>query len=113
MLTKMQQWLLPECDSEACDADRNTVLRCELGMNARREDECGSGDNYIISGGIGQADKERAWQFTVLMEEELMASEKMAIVGNCKTLGNWQLSGCVVMFKGNDRGESTIMDDGM
>lgn len=42
---------------------------------------------------------ERVWQFKVLMHDDLMANEKMAVVGNCDSLGNWQLSDCVIMSK--------------
>lgn len=106
----MQQWLPPEGDAEACDAFEASSL---YGSGSTDGSTAWTNTNVKSGSECGGGDEERAWQFTVLMQEDLMVSEKMAVVGNCKNLGNWQLSSCVIMSNGYDRGESTIMDDGM
>uniref|UniRef100_A0A1I8Q894 GP-PDE domain-containing protein n=1 Tax=Stomoxys calcitrans TaxID=35570 RepID=A0A1I8Q894_STOCA len=42
------------------------------------------------------------WTFKVLMNDYMASSEKLAIVGSCESLGNWQLSGSVLMSKDED-----------
>ena len=77
----MQRWSYPDDESaEACDAMlappsciRKTSASCMY--------------------------PERIWTFKVLINEELMTHEKVALVGNCESLGNWHLSGCVLMSK--------------
>lgn len=84
------------------------------------EDMKADGNNSDgISNKMYIKEEEWPWHFTVFMQETLMANEKVAIVGNCDTLGNWQLDDCVIMSKGNVKNElntrknANIMDDGM
>lgn len=47
---------------------------------------------------------ERTWKFSVLMNHDMITNEKLALVGNCESLGNWQLSDSVLMSKDEDEG---------
>lgn len=109
----MQQWLVPEGDTEACDTIFSPSPYSMEGINI-------DGNRVDRTGSKVHANQEWVWRFTVLMQEDIMVNEKVAIVGNCDSLGNWQLDGCVIMSKkGNDRnemniqGDPTIMDEGM
>uniref|UniRef100_A0A1B0BC83 GP-PDE domain-containing protein n=1 Tax=Glossina palpalis gambiensis TaxID=67801 RepID=A0A1B0BC83_9MUSC len=45
---------------------------------------------------------ERTWKFRVLMNHDMIANERLALVGNCESLGNWQLNDSVLMSKDED-----------
>ncbi|XP_065355349.1 glycerophosphocholine phosphodiesterase GPCPD1 [Calliphora vicina] len=80
----MQRWSYPNDESaEACD------VMLAPPSNAR-------------TSSTSCSFPERVWNFKVLMNQDLMTHEKLALVGNCESLGNWQLSGCVLMTKDED-----------
>lgn len=77
----MKRWSFADDESEACDA----IMLAP--PPTTRTTSC---SNTL---------PERLWDFKVLMNEDLMTHEKLAVVGNCDSLGNWQLNGCVLMTK--------------
>lgn len=79
----MQRWSFADDDGEACDA-------MFAPPPCNRTSSCSN--SY----------PERMWHFMVLMNDDLMTHEKVALVGNCDSLGNWQLNGCVPMTKDED-----------
>ncbi|XP_023308663.1 glycerophosphocholine phosphodiesterase GPCPD1 [Lucilia cuprina] len=80
----MQRWSYPDDESaEACDAMLAPPANMRTSSNS-----CSF--------------PERVWNFKVLMNQEMMTHEKLALVGNCESLGNWHLSGCVLMNKDED-----------
>lgn len=79
----MQRWSYPDDESaEACDA--------MLAPPTNKQRSTSSSSSSF---------PERMWNFKVLMNQDMMTHEKLALVGSCETLGNWQLSGCVLMTK--------------
>ncbi|XP_061392048.1 glycerophosphocholine phosphodiesterase GPCPD1 [Musca vetustissima] len=78
-MAKDNQWNFVDDESEACDA----MLAPPPARSAN-----------------GHA--ERMWQFQVLMNDDMAAGEKLAVVGNCDSLGNWQLSGAILMSKDDE-----------
>ncbi|XP_055376159.1 glycerophosphocholine phosphodiesterase GPCPD1 [Condylostylus longicornis] len=44
------------------------------------------------------------WHFLVVVHQPLQPNEKLAITGDCTSLGNWQLEKCLVMNKDKDDG---------
>lgn len=72
------KWNFADDESEACDA----ILLPPPQTSA-------------TNGHVG----ERLWNFRVLMNDDMTSSEQLAVVGSCESLGNWQLSGSVIMHK--------------
>lgn len=44
----------------------------------------------------------RSWTFNVVVNEDLMPNETMAITGSCESLGQWKPGHCVLLDKGED-----------
>ncbi|XP_005186862.1 glycerophosphocholine phosphodiesterase GPCPD1 [Musca domestica] len=79
-MAKDNQWNFVDDESEACDA----MLAPPPARSAS--------DHHA----------ERMWQFQVLMNDDMAAGEKLAVVGNCDALGNWQLGGGVLLSKDDE-----------
>lgn len=79
----MQRWFFAD-EAEACDA-----------MAAPPVTSPPSTPIFHSSTSI----TDRPWTFCVLMNQDLYPNEKVAVVGNIESLGNWQHKNCVVMTK--------------
>lgn len=76
----MQSWSsFPDDESEACDA----ILAPPPRLRSSNS------NSYT----------ERNWNFQVLMHEDIYSAERVAVVGSCESLGNWHLSGCILMTR--------------
>ncbi|XP_033150836.1 glycerophosphocholine phosphodiesterase GPCPD1, partial [Drosophila busckii] len=75
----MQRWLNTDNDDDAMAAP----LTCPASPTVER-----------IYGDINAS---RLWKFRVLVTEQLASNERLALVGNCDALGNWQSSGAAIM----------------
>lgn len=86
----MQRWNFSDEASEACDA-----------MAAPSNHASNSNHHYTHTHYTRSCSSiaDRPWTFSVLMNLELCLYEKVAVVGNCDGLGNWQPQNCVVMNK--------------
>lgn len=46
--------------------------------------------------------KMRSWTFNVVVNEDLMPNERIAITGSCESLGQWKPGHCVLLDQGED-----------
>lgn len=51
---------------------------------------------------IMSTDKLRPWTFNVVVNEDLMPNERIAITGSCESLGLWKPGHCVLLNQGED-----------
>ncbi|XP_020800799.1 glycerophosphocholine phosphodiesterase GPCPD1 isoform X1 [Drosophila serrata] len=88
------------------DGDEDAMAAPPISATTENANNLGSRRTF------GDITTNRLWTFRVLMNQDMAPNERLAVVGNCEALGNWQHSGATLLSKHNneeqDENESNL-----